>query len=907
MRNRSWRWAKNNSQENIKAKKRKKMSDKRKKTPKVAGWLLRRFANRDEVVAIIGDFEEEYFERTTSHGFFWARLWYWRLVLISLPSFLSNVFYWSGSMFKNYLTVALRNVRRHKGFSVINIAGLAVGMAASILIAVFVLHELSFDRHNEKADRIYRVVAQFDPGGEKRGAYTVPPMAQAMLDELPEIEHAVRLSLWPRNFLVRYEDKFFLEKGIIYADASIFDVFTIPFVLGDSKSALVDPRTIVITKDIAHKYFGSTNPLGKSLRFEGQGRDFKVTGVIENCPTTSHFQYEMIASIVSSKTAFETGWGGHTYFTYIALKDRHSKAQLEAKLPDFCRRHWGAYHFAETGQTYDEYMKDGGNYYGFSLEPLSDIHLNRGVIDYLSIKGNKTYVYVFSIIALFILLIACINFMNLSTARFAHRSKEVGVRKVLGSSQKQLVWQFLGESTLLSLFALVFAILLVKIFLPIFRNLASRQLELDFFQPIFALPLLVGFALCVGIIAGCYPAFFLSTFQPARTVKGSGEQRARGHVFLRRALVVLQFAVTFGIFFGTFVIFHQLLYVRGRQLGFNKEQVVVIHRADALGKQADAFKQELLRSPSIITVSDTESLPGRHFNPNSHRLEGRPATEAPTLHTMYGDHNFVELLDLEIVAGRYFSPEIPTDATSSVVVNETAVKELGLTDPVGKRFHKEFGGAKEGEFVTIIGVLKDFHFNSLHHDIFPMLIRPLSPSTWNLTSIRIEPGNIAETLARIEDTWRTFTGGQPFEYSFLDEDFDNLYRSEQRMGQIFSIFAALAIFIACLGLVGLISFTAEQRTKEIGIRKVLGASVSKIIYLLSREVVVLVFVAVLVAAPIAFFSMHKWLENFAFRIGISPLMFILTALGTLAIAFLSVSFRAIKAAQANPIDSIRYE
>jgi putative ABC transport system permease protein len=883
------------------------MNNARKKPPKAAEWLLRRFANRDETVAIIGDFEEEFFERVASHGFFRARLWYWRLVLISLPSFFSNGCYWSGAMFKNYLTVALRNVRRHKGFSVINIAGLAVGMAASILIAVFVLHELSFDRHHEKADRIYRVVAQFDPVGEKRGAYTVPPMAQAMLDELPEIEHAVRLSLWPSNDLVRYEDKLFLEKGVIFADASIFDVFTIPFILGDPKSALVDPRTIVITKNIAHKYFGNMNPLGKSLRFEDQGRDFKITGVIENCPATSHFQYGMIASIVSSITAFDTGWGGHTYFTYIVLKDRHARPQLDAKLPDFVRRHWGAHYYAQTGQTYDEYIKDGKNYYGFSLEPLKDIHLNASVWDYLSIKGNKTYVYVFSMISLFILLIACINFMNLSTVRFAHRSKEVGIRKVLGSSQKQLVWQFLGESTLLSLFALVFAILLFKIVLPTFRNLASRQFELDFFHPVYTLPLLVGFALLVGILAGCYPAFFLSSFQPVHTVKGSVGQKTKGHVFLRRGLVILQFAVTFGIFFGTFVISHQLQYVRDKQLGFNKEHVVVIHRADTLGKQADSFKQELLRYPSIIKISDTESLPGRHFNPNSHRLEGRPATETPTLHTMYGDHNYAELLDLEIVAGRYFSPEIPTDATSSVVINETAVKKLGLTDPVGKRLHKEFGGAKGGEFVTIIGVLKDFHFNSLHFEILPMLIRPLSPSTWTFTSVRIGHDNIPKTLARIEETWRTLTGGQPFEYSFLDEDFDNLYRSEQRMGRIFSIFAALAIFIACLGLVGLISFTAEQRTKEIGIRKVLGASISKILYLLSREVLVLVFVAAFVAAPIAFYSMHKWLQNFAFRIGISPLMFVLTALGTLAIAMLSVSFRAIRAAQANPIDAIRYE
>lgn len=883
------------------------MRSKGKKPPVIAKWLLRRLANRDETAAIIGDFEEEFFERANSRGFFRARLWYWRLVLISLPSFFTNVCYGSGSMFNNYLTVALRNVRRHKGFSSINIAGLAIGMAASVLIGIYVLHELSFDRHHAKADRIYRVVAQFDPGGEKRSAYTVPPMAQAMRDELPEVEQVARLSLWPRNELVRHEDKLFLEKDYIFADASVFDVFTIPFILGDPKLALVQPCTIVITKDIAHKYFGNENPLGKSLRFEDQGRDFKITGVIENCPATSHFQYDMIASIVSTRTAFETGWGGHTYFTYIVLKDRHSRPLLEAKLPDFCRRHWGAYHYAQTGQTYDEYIRDGKDYYGFSLEPLSDIHLNAGIVDYLSIKGNITYVVVFTIIALFILLIAGINFMNLSTVRFAHRSKEVGVRKVLGSSQKQLIWQFLGESILLSLFALVFAILLVKTLLPSFRNLASRQLELDLFQSAYTLPVLVGFAVLVGILAGCYPAFFLSSFQPARTVKGPGGEKSKGNVLLRRVLVVLQFAATFGIFFGTFVISRQLHYVRNRQLGFNKEHVVVIHRADALGKQADAFKRELMRDPRIRTISDTESLPGRHFNPNSHRLEGRPATETPMIYTMYGDHHLAELLGLEIVAGRYFSPEIATDATSAVVINERAVKELGLIEPVGKRFHKEFGGAQEGEFVTIIGVLKDFHFNSLHYEIFPMIIRPLSTATWNFTSVRIGSENISKTLTRIQETWKTFTGRQPFEYSFLDEDFDSLYRSEQRMGRIFSLFAALAIFIACLGLVGLISFTAEQRAKEIGIRKVLGASVSKIVYLLSQEVFVLVFVAALVAAPVAFYGMHKWLQNFAFRIGISPLMFVLTTALTLAVAFLSVSFRAIRAAHTNPVDVIRYE
>jgi putative ABC transport system permease protein len=810
-------------------------------------------------------------------------------------------------MFKNYFVTALRNLKRHKGFAFINLSGLAIGMACSILFALFVLFELSFDTHHRKAHRIYRVGTQVGPGVEKRGAFTARPMARALVNDFPEIENAARLSLWPRKYLVSYGEKKFLEKGIIFADNSIFDIFTFSYIAGNLKTALDEPFSIVITRDIAEKYFAGKNPVGESLRFDKWKKDFKITGVIENCPHNSHFNYTIIASMLSYQNNSGSSWRNHNCFTYITLKEGCSASQLEAKFPAFVKKYWGTQFYKDTGQAYEAYIKSGKNYYGHFLQPLLDIHLNRNLTDQLSVKGNKFYIYIFSTIAVFILLIACINFMNLSTARFVNRSREVGVRKVLGSGKKQLIFQFLGESVLLSFLALIPAIVILKLIMPIFCHFSNRQLEFNLFSNVYILPVLVGFALLVGILAGSSPAFFLSSFPAIQTIRNSLNKKIKGFIPLRRVLVILQFSITIVIFLGTFVIFQQLKFLQNSQLGFDKNQVLVIHRAYSLGKQRDAFKQELLKHTGILAISNTETLPGRHFDTTGYTLEGRPPGEEYTLLMMHGDCNFAQLLDLEMVEGRYFSPEITTDATSAVVVNEAAVKKLGLKEPIGKRFVKDFGGAKKGEFVTIIGVVKDFHYLSLHHEILPMIIRPFSEKDWQLTSIKIRPENLRGTINQVQETWNKFTGGAPFEYSFLDEDFNNLYKSEQKTGQILAIFAFLAIFIACLGLLGMVSFSIEQRTKEIGIRKVLGATISKIIFMLSKEVIILVLIAFTLAAPLAFYAMNKWLRHFAFRIEPNPLTFILIALITLLIALLTISFRAIKAACANPVDSIKHE
>jgi len=809
-------------------------------------------------------------------------------------------------MFKNYLRISLRVLKRNKGFSLINIIGLSLGLTAAIMIGIYVRHEMSFDRHHEYANRIYRVCAQFG-SPPRTGAYTAPPMAKAMMEELPEVEQAVRMSLWPRNYLVKNKDKAFLEKGLIFADGNIFEVFTIPFIYGNPERALIDPDTLVLSQKTAYKYFDTQNPVGKTLRFDDLNRDFLITGVVENCPAASHFQYEMIGSLTSLQSSRDTGWGGHTYFTYLLLKEGIQLEQLNAKLPDFVKRHWGAYVMAETGKTWEDLQKDNQKHYGYMLERLLDIHLNMNAIDNLSIKGNRRTLFLFLTIAVIILVIACINFMNLATARFSHRYKEVSVRKVLGSTRRQLLTQFLGESGQLAIFSLVLSVIFIHLILPLFSRLAERDLSFSLFQDFNFSILIIILALFAGLVAGSYPAVFLSSRPPIRILKGGTDKKKRGPVFLRRTLVTFQFAATFAVLFAALVISSQLNFLQNRDLGFDKEHILVLHRAYKIGNQSDSFKQELLKNPEIITIADTDTLPGRHYDPNGHKVEGRSPGEEYPIYTMYADHKLDELLDLKIVEGRYFSHEMASDWEEAVVINETAVRELQLKNPIGTRFLKEFRDAKPGIYVTVIGVVKDFNFHSLHSQILPMIIRPLSPREWAFTSLKIKSSNLPLTLNKIEQTWKKFSNGQPFEYTFLDEDFNNLYHKEKRSGQILTAFAVTAIIIACLGLFGLVSYMAERKTKEIGIRKVLGAGIARILLLLSREAVILVAVSALIISPLAYYLMHRWLQNFAFRTSITPGMFLITFIILMGIAILSVSYRSLKAAASNPVDILKHE
>lgn len=804
-------------------------------------------------------------------------------------------------MLKALVKLAYRKIGRQKVYSFINIAGLAVGMACTILIVMWIQDELSFDMYHEKAKQIYRVL-HVRGSNRMLSGYTAPPMAKALVEDFPEVLYSVRIDTWAQNLLICVQDKKFRENGIISADASIFDVFSIPFITGNPKNALTQPRSIVLTEKMAKKYFGPEDPMGKILLLGKNKVEYQITGIVKNCPRNSHLYFEAIRANID----YSTNWMDHGYFTYIVLKEGSDPLQLEAKFYNFILKHYGPFFFQETGKSLADHYKNESNYYGYRLQALTDIHLKSNDISDTSIgKGNIVYIYIFSIIAFFILLIACVNFTNLATAQSGTRSTEVGIRKVLGSHRSELIRQFLVETIVLSLISFVCALLIVSCALPAFNNLIAKELKINFIANPF-IPLgLFGITILVGILAGIYPALYLSSFQPVGALKGKCLGSGKG-IRLRNGLVICQFTISIFILISSLVIHNQLKFVINTQMGFEKDQILIISGTSSLGNRYEAFRQALLRTHYIKGVSNATSLPGRHFNANSYRLEGDSATERHTLFSMYGDDQLADLLDLKIVQGRYFSAERASDV-SAIVINETAVKRLGLKEPVGKRFYKEYGDIADGDYATIIGVLKDFHFHSLHHKIEPMAIRCLSGRVGFFTLIKLGSKNMKDSMAYIEKTWKEFSRGEPLVASFLDEDFENLYRREKKTGQIFVLFSILAIFIASLGIFGLASFSSEQRLKEFGIRKVLGASALGIVVIASKDLLKWVLLANIIAWPISYYFMFKWLQNFAYRIDIEIWPFFQSAIMVLVIAFLTVTYHSIKASIVNPVDLLRYE
>jgi putative ABC transport system permease protein len=806
-------------------------------------------------------------------------------------------------MFKNATKVALRIMKRQKGYSLINILGLSIGMACCILILLWVKDELSYDRYHENANQLYRVVVRGRMSNRDINFSTSPaPLAKALVDEFPEVQQATRF-LSSRNVLVSYREKHFNESLMLYTDSNFFDVFSIPLIKGDPREVLRTPNSVVITKEAAFKYFGNQDPLGQTLTFNNR-TDFRITGLAENIPSNTHFHADFFVSLVTVPDSRNQNWFSNPYHTYIVLDEATSPEDFQAKLPDIITKYMGPLAKKVMGITMEEFQSSG-NTFGYFLQPVTDIHLHSDLEYELEANGSITYVYVFSLIALFILVIASINFMNLATARSATRAREVGVRKVLGSDRSRLIQQFLTESILMSIPSLILAFVIVAFLQPVFNNLSGKQLDITSYFSWSSCLGAIAVILFVGIFAGSYPAFFLSSFQPISVLRGVVKTGIRSSWF-RSGLVVFQFSISIVMLIGTFVVKNQLEYIRNKKLGFEKEQLLVIQRAENLGQNKEAFRNELLSSYDVINVAFSISVPGRHLGDLTHLAEGASADEMVRMFLLYGDFNFFDTLKMEMIEGRYFSKDRPADR-NSVVLNETAVAALGIENPVGKRLLRSSLAQEVSEFFTIIGVVKDFHFESLHQKIRPLALYLLSRDETRYVTIRIRPGSIPRTLAFIKSQWNGFVPRQSFEYFFLDDDFNSLYKTEQKVGQLFSAFAILAVLVACLGLFGLASFTAEQRTKEIGIRKVLGASVPRIVALLTKEFSRWVLLANLIAWPIAYFAMNRWLQNFAYRISIGPWIFFLAAGLVFFVALFTVSYQALRSAAANPVDSLKYE
>jgi putative ABC transport system permease protein len=812
-------------------------------------------------------------------------------------------------MIQNYIKVAFRQIWRSKGYSLINILGLAVGIACCLIILMYVWDETSFDKFHEKGDRIYRMALDRHYPGRMRSYATIPhSYAAAVKEDISEVEEAVRIFDFQQNALtLRVGEQVFEESRAMWADSNFFKVFSIPLVKGDPNRVLVNPNSVVLTESTARRYFGDADPIGKVLDIPDTENDLVVTGVCTDVPGRSHMIFNMLMSSTSFDFLEQPNFIGFSAHTYLLLHEGANAAAVEGRFPDVVRKYAAGPIQRQFSVSYDEYVKAGNGYHYF-LQPLKDIYLNSNLENELRPPGSKTRVYIFTIIAAFILLIAIVNFMNLATARSTERAKEVGIRKTLGSLRSQIAGQFLVEATTLGLLSTIVALALLNFLIPLFNDLSGKGFTIGQLINWRFIPLFLLFALAVGLLAGSYPSLALSRFRPVEVLKGN-LLSAKSGVSLRNGLVVFQFTTSVALIISTVVVYNQMQFIRKKELGFNKEQVVSIKSAGFLQAQTEAFKEELLKLPEVKSIGGCSSLPGGQFFGVSFRKEGENETMFGS--GIFVDENFIGCLEMELIEGRDFSKAF--NDSLSLVLNESAVRELELENPVGRRLITVDVNPQTGEeetvVYTVIGVMRDFHFQSLHQKISPVYFFYSSnpQGANNLITARLREGNLQAALSKIESAWNQFMPDRPFDYSFLDNDLDELYQSEQVAQKIFGLFALLAIFIACLGLLGLAAFITRQRTKEIGIRKVLGASAGNIVSLLSTDFLKLVFIALLIATPLAWYAMSKWLEGFAYRIDLSWWIFALSGLLAIAIAFLTVSWQSVRAALMNPVKALRNE
>jgi putative ABC transport system permease protein len=793
-------------------------------------------------------------------------------------------------MIKNYLKIAFRNLWRHRVFSFINILGLTVGMTACFLIFMYVRFELTYDSFHTKADRIYRVVCDIKTPTETinadRPSFAVPPNAKK---EFPEIQAAVRVM--NDNILVRKGDIKFEEKNSIWVDSAFFNVFDFKLLKGNPQTAVKEPFSVVFSESTAKKYFGKEDPMGKTLLMTGDAFPVTVTGIMKDIPENSQIKADMVLSFSTITMKFDSAldnqWGNYGAQAYFLLTTGTNGKALEKKLPAFLERRNG------------KEMKEGQMYPTLFLEPLKDVYLRSTRNG--SVTGNINNVYIFSVIAVFILLIACINFINLTTARSSERAKEVGIRKVVGAAKFQLARQFIGESVLLCIIAFLLTLALSALLLPSFNQLAGKTISSGIFANTTYIVFLFIAAIGIGLLAGIYPAFVLTSFKPILVLKGRFATGTRG-ILLRKGLVISQFAISTALIIGTIIVYSQMSYMRNRNLGFKKDQMLVIDTNGDKGK--DAFRLAISELPNVKATALSSSVPGSG-NPGAYsEIENtKGELQIANLDLYFVDFDYIPFYGMKVVAGRPFAREFTTDSTQAMVLNEAAVKMFGYSSPekaIGRRF-KQWG--REGK---IIGVIKDFHFRSLQQPIKPLSMR-IEPNRWGLLSVNVNATNLKTTLASIESKWKSIVPTRPFSYYFLDEFFNRQYKGEEQFGKLFLNFAILAIFISCLGLLGLASYSTMQRVKEIGIRKVLGASVPSILNLLSKDFLKLVIISFFVAAPVSWYVMDKWLRDFSYRVSISWWIFALAASIAVVIALVTISFQAVRAAAANPVKSLRTE
>lgn len=819
-------------------------------------------------------------------------------------------------MLRNYFKVAVRNLMKRKVFSLINILGLATGMAICLLIVLFVRSELGYDRHHEKGGDIYRVALErIYPGRSSFYAMIPATIGSAMQAEFPEVKESVRVVNFTanNNFYLKIGDRVFEDKSTFAVDSNFFRVFSGKFIVGDPATALKQPNAIVLSESAAERMFGTApQAIGKQVQMDGNddgNNTFLITGVVEDWPENSHFTFNILISSSSFEGLQQPNYINFSSHTYLLLEPEASAAALESKFPVVIEKYVAGAVAQAFGQSWKDFQA-AGNGYRYFLQPLQDIHLTSELEAELAPNGSKKSIYIFSVVAVFILFLACINFINLSTAQSMDRAKEVGIRKTFGSEKKDLMGQFLLESSLISLLALFVAFLIMLVLLPIFNDISGKSLSiLELLHPLNLL-LMIVFAVMVGVVAGLYPAVVLSSFRPITVLKGRFKSNKYG-LALRNGLVVFQFAISVVLIISAIIVNQQMDYMLGDSLGFRKDLVVLIDRTDLLQDQGVTFKSELARVPGVEAVAATTSIPGQ-ANFFGVTLQPIGATEQLTGRGIMVDEGFVDVLDLELADGRFFSKEFGTDSLA-VILNEKAVKDLGLTNPIGARVHAmdNFFNAPDGSFYeyTVVGVVKDFHFQSLHQKIAPLAFFNLSKfgNGTPTTTVRVQGDNLQTTIKGIEATWNSFIKDRPISYSFIDETLARQYLSEQRAQKIFSIFSSLAIFIACIGLLGLVAYTTQQRTREISIRKTLGASAVSITNLLLKDFLKLVLMASLIAFPIAWWGMSKWLEDFAYRVDIAVWVFLAAGIVATIVAFLTISYQAIKAAMANPIKNLRTE